>query len=161
MIFNFSKKAEVSIICLVTLVLVFGIIWGIKSARVGSENKVGRDNLPSIGQQVEWEGKIATDLSQIDGIKFYFVELKTKTVSTANWFWAAPEDLTSLTAKQTDGKWVRYMFKRFGDIDIDKIDPEKDTFLVSGRFDYQDCDYLNGHVCIPVIKVDRIKKVEK
>lgn len=114
-------------------------------------------------ENAEWRGKIATDLSQIDGVKFYFVDsnnVPSSTFGQMDWFWAEPEDLTDLTAEQTGGKWVQYMLKRFGDIDIDKIDTEKDIFLVSGKFDYRDCGYLNGHVCIPVIKVDRIKKAE-
>lgn len=123
-----------------------------------SYSEVVNDKTKSyVGKNVSWTGKIAYNLSQIDGVKLWIVDEQHKTVVTTNWFWAIPLD--DPTANETNGEWVAYILKRFGGINTSKVDVENDRFLVAGILRESDCSFYDGQ-CIPNLEIERIERVE-
>lgn len=116
-----------------------------------------------IGKEVSWAGKIS-NLSQIDGIKFWIVDDQHRPNATTynDWFWALPADLP--TVETTHGKWVTYMLRRYGNIDANSINGDNDVFLIKGKLLFLDCDFYNNTPttpapCIPNLEVENIQKL--
>lgn len=112
-----------------------------------------------VGKQVAWKGKIATNLSQIDGIKFWVVDKQHQPNTKTNnaWFWSVPADWP--TSDDTNGAWVTYMLKRYGNIDASKINPDSDVFLITGKFLELDCTFYDNGPCIPNLEVEKIERL--
>lgn len=118
---------------------------------------------PYIGKIISWMGKISS-LSQIDGIKFWIIDDQHQpNIKTDNsWFWAIPDNNPS--AEITHGKWVTYMLKRYGNIDINSVDSDNDIFLIKGKLLELDCTFYDNTLattapCIPNVEVENIKKL--
>ncbi len=119
------------------------------------------------GREIKWRGKIASKYSQIDGIKFCIIDDSHKNpdiYSECDWFWAIPKELATEKDSSYQSDWngnlVELMFKNYSNIDYDKINSEKDEFIITGKLDSLDTevDYFNR--VIPSIEVTKIEKVE-
>lgn len=111
-----------------------------------------------ICKRVAWNGKIATNLSQIDGIKFLIIDAQHPVDSTTtDWFWSVPVDWP--TSNDANGAWVTYMLRHYGNIDASKINPDKDVFLITGKLLELDCTFYDNRQCIPNIEVERIQRL--
>ncbi|MFA5061955.1 MAG: hypothetical protein WC526_02325 [Patescibacteria group bacterium] len=121
-----------------------------------SYDMVARDQSDQyIGKTVQWQGTIATDLSQISGIKFYITG-QNDTSNSKQWYWAIPQDEPS--ANEVNGKWVTFMLGKYGNIKPEDINPATDVYLVTGKLVESDCD-IQPNICIPNIIISSIKKI--
>lgn len=122
-----------------------------------------------IGKRVTWTGKIAINLSQISGIKFWIVDKQHQPDSSKDnaWFWAIPKELATKEdpsyKEGWNGYWGEFMFKNYSKIDYDTVDTSNDVFLVTGTVENLDCTYPNGdntiESCVPNLVIEKIEKL--
>lgn len=117
------------------------------------------------GTNVRWKGRVS-NYTQISGVKFCIIDdkhLETDLNEGCDWFWLSPANLATENDPdmQSDwnGSWIKYMFNVYSGVNPDKIDFEKDIFLVSGELEYVDfgVDYYNRPV--PSIVATKIEKI--
>jgi len=118
------------------------------------------------GKNVRWKAKIASRYSQIDGIKFCIIDDSHQNVDThsnCDWFWLFPNNLATENSPEAlvgwDGYWPKYMFKTYSGLNPEKIDWDKDVFLISGEVEDIDLgiDYFDRPV--PTIVATKIEKI--
>jgi len=129
--------------------------------------------LLSQGVTVQWQAKIASRYSQIDGIKFCIVDdkhpkEKVDGYKDCDWFWLIPENLATEASPEYqvgwDGSWPNYMFKTYSTINPSEVDWDNDIFLITGKIDRPysvdfGVDYLNRPIPVVVaIKIERVNK---
>lgn len=118
-----------------------------------------------VGQTVELNGRLATNLTQIDGVKFWVVDNAHDPSSNAEyeWFWATtaqPEQLPD----QYSGSWTKFMFEKYAGLNSDTLNFDKATFLIKGEFIGPDCSFYDQAVfgkvvCIPNVAVESIELI--
>lgn len=118
------------------------------------------------GQEVKWRGKISNKYTQIDGIKFCILDDKhvnPDVNADCDWFWATPKELATdddpSLKPDWDGYWNKFVFKKYSDIDYNKIDYKNDVFLIIGIIDSIDTGVDYNERPIPNIEIIRIEKV--
>lgn len=115
-----------------------------------------------IGRKVIWKGKIS-GYSPIDGIKFCIVDsehVNPDRHNACDWFWAIPHGSIEEYPNYKDdwnGDWSEFMFKKYSNIDYDKINYDKDIFVITGVLEDIDygVDYSKPVPNIEVIKIER------
>ncbi len=111
-----------------------------------SYNSVINDKSKSyLGKEITWRGQIS-NLSQIDGIKFWIIDNNhtIRTSSYNDWFWAIPKEIP--TTSETNGNWPSYMLKKYGNLNIDDVIIESDTFTITGTLLELDCDFYDSTI---------------
>ncbi|MBU4347254.1 hypothetical protein KJ586_00030 [Patescibacteria group bacterium] len=118
------------------------------------------------GKNVQWMGRVANRYSQIDGIKFCIIDDKHKNADSradCDWFWLFPVNLATENSpeRQTnwDGFWPSYMFKTYSGLNPEKIDWDKDTFLIYGEIEDIDLGVDGLNRPIPTIIATKIEKI--
>jgi len=102
----------------------------------------------SIKQEIIWYGKVATDLSQIDGIKFWIIDKEH--TNKEKWFWSYDEDTQQLP-QEASGNWVNYTLNKYVGIS----DHNEDTiFEIKGEVINIDCDV--AEYCVPNVRLSEI-----
>ena len=115
-----------------------------------------------INQVVQLKGTIS-NLSQLQGIKFWPYDDKYISGQRTQYefFWASPEGLENITADQHQGQWVKYTLKRYAGLSPKDINPDKDIYLVTGKYTGSDCGYWEGKKnCIPQIDILDIELIK-
>lgn len=115
-------------------------------------NQVVESKDKYVGKSIVWQGSVATELSQISGIKFWIID-KDHNDNKA-WFWAYDKD-TSYLPTEAEGKWVSYLLKKY--IGSDEHD-ENTKFEVKGIVKELDCEVAD--FCVPNIEFIKIKKIK-
>ncbi len=119
------------------------------------------------GQTIELTGLLATNLSQIDGVKFWILDKDHNYDNNEKyeWFWATTAQPEQLPTKY-NGSWTHYMFEKYAGLNSENIDFDKTAFTVKGKFLGQDCTFYNKEtfgktVCIPNVAVESISLASK
>jgi hypothetical protein len=143
---------------------IFFLIFKFLSFDLSYDNIADRNQKNYVGKTVSWKGKIATELSQLDGVKFWIVDGRSMTSDTKyeKWFWVVPEYESNVA--ETNGLWVSFMLKKYGNLDIKDVDVKNDIFLINGILSESDCDFLSNNnlgqqYCIPNVRVISINKI--
>lgn len=123
----------------------------------------GSIKTPYVGKIIQWQAKIAGSLTQRDGIKFCIIDDKHQNVDTngnCDWFWLHDKNLGTKDDPNfsNSADWFDYIFKTYSDINPQKIDWAKDTFLVTGKIEGVDGGFDKP---VPLIKVDKIELITK
>jgi len=127
------------------------------------KNKVdGSIKTPYVGKKIQWQAKIASSLTQRDGIKFCIVDDKHQNIdssSNCDWFWLSDKNLGTKNDPNffNSADWFNYIFKTYSDINPQKIDWAKDIFLVTGEIEGVDGVFDKPIPLIVVSKIETIK----
>lgn len=114
-----------------------------------------------VGKKIQWQAKIASSLTRRDGIKFCIIDDKHQNVdsgSNCDWFWLYDKNLDTKDGPNffNSANWFDYIFRTYSNINPQKIDWDKDIFLVTGEIDGVDGVFDKP---IPLIIVSKIKKL--
>jgi hypothetical protein len=123
----------------------------------------GSIKTPYVGKKIQWQAKIASSLTQRDGIKFCIVDDEHQNVdsgSNCDWFWLLDKNLGTKDDPNffNSGDWFDYIFKTYSNISPQKIDWAKDTFLVTGEIEGVDGVFDKPIPLIIVSKIEMLKE---
>ncbi|MDP3043139.1 MAG: hypothetical protein Q8N21_01940 [bacterium] len=127
-----------------------------------NKNEIGGSTKnPYAGEIIQWQAKIASSLTQRDGIKFCIIDDEHQNVDSngnCDWFWLLDKNLGTKDGPNffNSADWFDYIFKNYSDINPQKIDWGKDTFLITGVLEDIDLDVADRPV--PNIEVIKIEK---
>ena len=119
----------------------------------------GSIKTPYVGKIIQWQAKIARSLTQRDGIKFCVIDDEHQNIDSkgnCDWFWLSDKNLGTRDDPNffNSADWFDYIFKTYSDINPQKIDWGKDTFLVTGEVEGVDGVFDKP---IPLIIVSKIE----
>ncbi len=159
-----TKLKNIIFLSGIVFLFIFFLIFKFLSFNLSYDKVADRNQKNYVGKTVSWKGKIAIDLSQIDGVKFWIIDDRSTISDTKydRWFWVVPE--YEPTVAETNGLWVSFMLKKYGNLDIKDIDVKNDIFLINGILAESDCDFLtNSNLdqqhCVPNVSALSIKKI--
>jgi len=123
----------------------------------------GSIKTPYVGKKIQWQAKIASSLTQRDGIKFCVIDDKHQNIDSSgncDWFWLSDKNLgTKDDPNFSDSAdWFDYIFKTYSDINPQKINWDKDSFLVTGEIEGADGAFDKPIPLVIVSKIEAIKK---